>query len=224
MGIALMGCPLLAMAETPAPALTEPSQVYDLKPDELAKLLDPEESTNVTVTEQGISNEDPGATAVYITQPIEMPEFTKLTLSWRCDNTEKDYGPGVAISVWKAQESRYSDWIPLSDGETAKRYKEDSPTVLVRYRVELPAAGQASASGKQSSEAEASSQDTPHGRQPLVFSQLIVSAGEHMFTKANLTALVVVIGAYALYLYRKKKYGADIFRRQKDEIDNDKQV
>ena len=140
------------MAAPPSPAFTELARVYDIKPAALAELLDPSESTNAAVSEQGIAQRDSAAAVVYITKPIEMPEFTKLTLSWQCENTEKDYGPAVAVSVWKRSEGRYSDWIPLSQGETAKRYKEDFPTVLVRFRIELPPAG---------------------GREPLLFSQLI---------------------------------------------------
>ncbi len=173
------------VGEEPSPMLSEDGQIYILDAVKFQTVIDPSMAYGVEVTEEGVKLVENTLVGVYVTQPISMPEFSKISLTWQCINTTQEIQPEVFISVYRVGEQEWSDWILLPEGDSAKRYKSESSTVMVRFRINL---------FRETAEQES-----------MVMTKLFVSGGDHMFTRTNLIMVFIMLSALILYVYRKKQ-------------------
>ena len=179
--------PVAAWADMPRPLLEE-GTVYTLSSAELEMLMDAAESEGVVFDEKGLRLEDGQTQGVYVSGPIAMQEFTKLTLSWDCESTGEGDLPQVFISVYRPDEDAWIPYILMQDGEAQGRAKGKDKNVIVRYRIELRRT------------------ETSYDRQ--YFRTLIVSAGEQFFTQENLVMLFIMFSAACVFVLKKKKRAA----------------
>ena len=108
-----------------------------------------------------------------------MPEFTSLSLLSTCLNTTKELQPELAVSVYRREEQRWSDWTILSENKAAGREKSAYKTVLIRYRVSL-------------SRPDADAQS-------MLLQGLTVTGGERFLTQNNLVTALIMGSALLIF-------------------------
>ena len=177
----LIGLAGASQAE-PNPAL-EQGAVYRLTAAELMAIADPAQTQGVTLSEAGLALVAGSTGGSYVSQPIRMQEFSTLTLSLDYSTAQDGVPPTVSVSVFRQQELAWGDWIAVPEGETAGRARGDAKTVLLRYRIDL-ATGMA--------------MESPQAR------GLLVTAGQPLLTRGNVTLIIVMVCAFVFYIYRKK--------------------
>ena len=170
-------------AAEPTSALTE-GTVYVLKADELAGIMDEGQSEGVVFGDAGLMLREGALSGAYVSRPITMDEFSRMTVTVDYSAPEGGKMPVVRISVYRPEESGWGEWILLPDGETAGRTKGAGKTVLIRYQLTLTRTD--------------ATQESPTLR------SLVVSAGEPFLSSANLIMLIVMATVLFLFLYRKK--------------------
>ncbi|MDD3213252.1 MAG: hypothetical protein PHY64_06245 [Eubacteriales bacterium] len=174
--------PVAALAE-PEAAITE-GTVYQLPAAQLEQAMDTGESENVVFSADGMQLAQGETLGAYVSLPIRMTEFTKITLSLGYDVPEGASLPTVALSVYHTAEQSWGEWIDLPEDDTAKRTKGAESTVLLRFRITLQ-------------------REDASGQSP-VFKTLIVTAGEHFFTQTNLIMVFIMVSALFILVYRRK--------------------
>ena len=123
-------------AAEPAAALTEGAS-YALQAAELSVLMDSTLSRDVVCEETGLALRDGALTGVYVTLPIAMDEFTRVTVTADLAAAAGRRMPLVEMSTYQPEPNGWGEWMLLPDGKTAARDKGTGHKALVRYRITL---------------------------------------------------------------------------------------
>ena len=174
-------------------AMTQDGRVFRLSENDLKAICDTELSQGIVFADEGFTLADGVEEGTYVSLGISMPEFTMISLGGTSLNTGDENMPALSISVYRPSEAAWGPFIDLPDGENARRDKGTDPTVTLRFRVILRRA---------------------EGLPAPVFSSLIVSAGEHLFTKENLIMVFIMISAGVMMVMKRKK--AAVYKAKKN--------
>lgn len=183
LAVLYLGMPFTAAKALPS-AVLEEGEVYKLGVAELATLVDTDATLGIHFAGDAIEPAVDVAGNVYVSQPLQMPEFSRLTVSLDQDAPSAERMAGVSVSVYRTQEQQWGDWIDLPDGETAGRERSREATVLLRFRITFPPADLA--------------------LERTAVRSLLVTSGEPLLTRNNLVMVILMGGALFLFVARKK--------------------
>ena len=171
-----------AAAAEPVAALTEDAS-YVLRADELAGMMDETLSRDVVFGDTGLALRDGALTGAYVSLPITMDEFSRVTVTADYESPAGGRMPLVEMSVYQPEQNSWGEWTLLPNGKTAGRAKGSGKTALIRYRITITRAQGA--------------------QQSPTFHSVTVAAENPAISSASLILLIgIAVGLFLLF-YRK---------------------
>ena len=165
-----------------SPAL-EVGNAYRLTAEQLFSIADPSQTSGVILCDNALSLAPGAQSGSYVSRPIRMTEFSRLTLAIDSAPCEDCSLPIVSVSVFRTQQSEWSAWTVVPIGETVAKYANEETGVLLRYRMDFETSEPQSMAGVRG---------------------LIVTGSESLLSRKNIATLLVMSCALVLFLHQKK--------------------